>query len=135
MSGHLIDIHLLLRITNRRLYRAFIKAVSGKIASHVMGQQSFKLFCESRRPSISKSSHPSSFDPNAKISRAGDGVQISKGVQNSEKINTKNGKMSQAFWEFRPFSRIVNWCRDFKNCVQYLKQNVLEALGFIPYRA
>lgn len=30
-------IHLLLRITNRVLYRAFIKAVPGKIASHVIG--------------------------------------------------------------------------------------------------
>ena len=37
-------IHLLLMITNRYLYRGFIKAVSGMIASHVMGQRSFKLF-------------------------------------------------------------------------------------------
>ena len=41
-------IHLLLRITDRTLYKAFIRALSGKIASHVMGQQSFKLFKESR---------------------------------------------------------------------------------------
>ena len=41
-------IHLLLKITNRALYKAFIRALSGKIASHVMGQQSFRLFKESR---------------------------------------------------------------------------------------
>ncbi len=37
-------IHLLLKITNRTLYKAFIKSISGQIASHVMEQQSFKLF-------------------------------------------------------------------------------------------
>ncbi|MBC7464798.1 MAG: transposase [Bdellovibrio sp.] len=42
-------IHLLLKITNRVLYRAFIKAVNGKIASHVMGEQSFKLFSQARQ--------------------------------------------------------------------------------------
>ena len=61
-------------------------------------------------------------------------MQTAKRVQNSEKNNTKNGKTSQGFWEFRPFSRIVNWGRDFKTCVQYLKKNVLEALGFVPYK-
>ena len=95
-----------------------------------MGQQSFKLFCESRRPKR----QTSSFEHIVKISKAGDGVQASKRVQNSEKINTKISKMSQSFWEFRPFSRIVNWGRDFKTCVQYLKKNVLEALGFVPYK-
>lgn len=96
-------IHLLLRITNRVLYKAFIKAVTGKIACHVMGGQSFKLFSSSR------------VNP-----ERGDGVHT---------INK-----TQGFWEFRPFSRIVNWGSDFKNCVGYLKQNVLEALGFVSYK-
>lgn len=95
-------IHLLLKITNRVLYRAFIKAVTGKIASHVMKQQSFELFRESKVSS-----------------EWGDGVNM-----------TKKG---QGFWEFRPFSRIVNWGRDYQSSVKYLRQNVLEALGFIRY--
>ena len=55
-------------------------------------------------------------------------------MQTLDKNKIKDGKKSQGFWEFRPFSRIVNWGRDFKNCVQYLKKNVLEALGFVPYK-
>ena len=97
-------IHLLLKITNRVLYRAFIRAVAGKIASQVMGEQSFKLFRQSRLKS-----------------KAGEG---SKALEKGQK-----------FWEFRPFSRIVNWGRDYRTCVGYLKQNILEALGFVPYRA
>lgn len=101
-------IHLLLRITNRPLYRAFIKAVSGKIASHIMGEQSFKLFLKSRQ-----------------IAKWGDGYKGYKAHKATEK--------SQGFWQFRPFSRVVSWGKDFKTCTAYLKQNVLEALGFIPY--
>ena len=88
-----------------------------------MGQQSFKLFSESRRPKR----QTSSFDPNEKISKAGDGAQTIKGVKTAEKNKIINGKKGQGFWEFRPFSRIVNWGRDLKTCMQYLKQNVLEA--------
>lgn len=113
-------IHLLLRITNRRLYRAFIKAVSGKIASQVMSQQSFKFFSQSRQPR--------SFEPHANLTKGGDGVQT------SGENGFLTGKKNHGFWEFRPFSRIVSWGRDFKNCVQYLKQNVLEAVGFAAYK-
>lgn len=100
-------IHLLLKITNRVLYRAFIKAVTGKIASHVMGRQSFELFSRSRCASIG-------------------GVGVAEHDQASKK--------ALGFWNFRPFSRVVNWGQDFNACVKYLKQNILEALGFVPYK-
>lgn len=101
-------IHLLLKITNRTLYKAFIKSISGQIASHVMEQQSFKLFQKRRH-----------------LSERGDGLPTVKST------NLKQ----QGFWQFRPFSRIVNWGKDFKICTSYIKQNVLEALGFVPYKA
>ena len=106
-------IHLLLMIANRYLYRSFIKAVSGMIASHVMGQQTFKIFAKSRSLLVADSV-------------AGDGVT------KRQTSDTSTDK-PQGFWQFRPFSRVVNWGRDFKKCTDYLKQNVLEALGFIPY--
>lgn len=106
-------IHLILCITNRILYRAFIKAVSGRIASHVMGQQSFKLFSKSRVR-----------DRQSKLSS--DGFKRGDGAGAAE--------LSSSFWQFRPFSRVVNWGKDFQTCVKYLKLNILEAVGFIPYR-
>jgi len=99
-------IHLLLRITNRLLYRAFIKAISGKIASDVMGQQSFKLFRQSR---LAKKHSPSTT------------------------VKTSPGDGANGFWQYRPFSRVVNWGNDFITCSKYLRQNVLEAFGFVPY--
>jgi REP element-mobilizing transposase RayT len=38
------------------------------------------------------------------------------------------------FWEKRPFTRIVEWGREFRSVCNYLHQNTLEALGFIEYR-
>jgi hypothetical protein len=38
------------------------------------------------------------------------------------------------FWEKRPFTRIVEWGRDYRAACQYLVRNTLEALGFIPYQ-
>lgn len=99
-------IHLLLRITNRVLYCAFIKAVSGKIATHVMAGQSFAQYVKSGRQQ-----------------GRGDGALTVK-----RRVDTK-----LAFWQFRPFSRVVSWGKDFTKCAKYVKQNVLEALGFVPY--
>ena len=100
-------IHLLLRITNRALYTAFIKAVSGQIACQIMGQQCFEDFVRTRK-------------------------KISKKTQ--KKNTAGDGSNPQGFWQFRPFSRIVNWGPDFKSAVSYLKQNILEAFGFVNYK-
>lgn len=39
----------------------------------------------------------------------------------------------QKFWEARPFSRILEWGRNYAGACRYLLQNSLEALGFIAY--
>ena len=39
------------------------------------------------------------------------------------------------FWDALPFTRILEWGRDYRRTIDYLRQNVLEALGFVPYRA
>lgn len=41
----------------------------------------------------------------------------------------------QAFWEYRPFSRLLYWGKDYKKALTYLLKNTLEALGFIKYEA
>ncbi|MBK9293923.1 MAG: transposase [Oligoflexia bacterium] len=38
------------------------------------------------------------------------------------------------FWDKRPFTRIVEWGREYKSLNNYLDQNALEAWGFIPYQ-
>jgi hypothetical protein len=37
------------------------------------------------------------------------------------------------FWDARPFTRILEWGRDYQTAVAYVSQNTLEALGFVPY--
>jgi hypothetical protein len=55
---------------------------------------------------------------------------IARLVLGAEKASPKN----MQFWEKRPFTRIVEWGRDFKRVTDYLQQNTLEALGFIEYK-
>lgn len=38
------------------------------------------------------------------------------------------------FWDARPFTRILEWGRDYRRTCAYLRRNILEALGFVPYR-
>lgn len=37
-------------------------------------------------------------------------------------------------WQFRPWTRVLAWGRDFRNACAYTKQNHLEAIGEIEYR-
>ena len=39
-----------------------------------------------------------------------------------------------AFWDQRPFSRIVTWGKEYAGVAAYLLQNTLEALGFVEYK-
>jgi hypothetical protein len=38
------------------------------------------------------------------------------------------------FWDALPFTRILEWGRDFRQACAYVVQNTLEAIGFVPYR-
>lgn len=41
----------------------------------------------------------------------------------------------ETFWDFRPFTRIVEWGRDYRGVLAYLLQNTLEALGLTKYKS
>ena len=100
-------IHLMIGFGYRENYKSFVRLLSGQIASHVMGQQSFKVF----RQSFERGDTP--------IRHRGNDEKQGKGQQ---------------FFQFRPFTRILNWGKDFQNCLRYLKQNILEATGVIVYQ-
>ena len=87
-------IHLMLRFVNRNLYRAYICVLTGKIASHVMNHQSFKNF-------------QNRFQGNIGRPFKGEGSQ--KNQQQASPLSA-NG---QKFFDFRPFTRILNWGKDF----------------------
>ncbi len=123
-------IHLLLRITNRPLYKGFIKAISGQIASHTMGQQSFKVF-KSARTNMTAGDGSTALVNSRRIKGSG---ALGDKVANTGVTVATIHQTPEGFWQFRPFSRITNWGRDFKKCIGYLKQNVLEAFGFVNYK-
>jgi REP element-mobilizing transposase RayT len=100
-------LHLIMLSQRRQNYKTFIRVLSSQIASHVMRKQSFKVF---RRFVLSQNwgdPHP--------------GLSEQQGL-------------GQQFWQFRPFTRVLRWGRDFKNSCSYVRQNTLEALGFVEYK-
>ena len=38
------------------------------------------------------------------------------------------------FWDQRPWTRILNWSRDFENVKRYVELNFNEAMGFLSYK-
>jgi REP element-mobilizing transposase RayT len=107
MSNHL---HLVIRIFDRKNYRKFVRVLASRIARHVMRDQSFRVFKRQLLSSV-----------------RGDPSKELPGMEETQ------GK-GQAFWQFRPWSRVLHWGRDYKACCDYVKQNVLEALGFVQYK-
>jgi REP element-mobilizing transposase RayT len=54
-------------------------------------------------------------------------ARITLGVERGRALGKK-------FWDARPYTRIIEWGREFKAVAAYVAQNTLEALGFIPYQ-
>ena len=62
---------------------------------------------------------------------------ISRIVLGAEKGKAKIDRNSddfKKFWLHRPFSRILNWGRDFNKLISYIRQNILESLGIVEYK-
>lgn len=52
-------------------------------------------------------------------------------------VRALSGVLAKKFkvkWQFKPFTRIVTWGRDFKNATKYVLQNDMEARGVIKYQ-
>lgn len=48
--------------------------------------------------------------------------------------STKGRPQRQKFWDHIPFTRIVEWGKDLQNVTNYVVQNFLEGIGWIPYQ-
>lgn len=120
-------IHLIVKVPSKKLYKAFVAVIAGKIASYSMGQMSYKNFIHylNELNELNNATHPKS------LSRlAGEG----HASRQTAEVVYKTPHKGQAFWDFRPFSRILYWGRDYQTACRYLLRNTLEALGFIKYQ-
>ncbi len=50
----------------------------------------------------------------------------------SKIVKLLNG--SKNFFTYRPFTRILSWGREFRAVLNYVKQNILEAIGAVAYK-
>jgi REP element-mobilizing transposase RayT len=114
-------LHLIILPRSREAFNSFIRSISGLIAREILGKQ---RGASARRSNLE----------NAKSHQ----IQV---LQNNSANKTAYGNVQEEesiakikFWDKRPFTRIVEWGREYKTLQNYLEQNTLEAWGFIPYQ-
>lgn len=91
-------LHLVVRITDRNLYRKYIRSVTGLIARHVLQKQ------------------------------RGRGLMASKSNRSSLSGLNREGAKRKGFWIARPFTRLISWGKDFTRIRRYMNKNHREAL-------
>ncbi len=129
-------VHLVLRITNRKLYNTFIRVMTSKIASHIMKGKSFAEFkaglLAQRSQKMQAEAKHETFPKSLPKSLPTSLSELTQ-VATQAATHEVQGK-GQRFFQFRPFSRVLSWGRDYLTCCNYVVQNTLEALGFIAYQ-
>ncbi len=62
-------------------------------------------------------------------------VRVISGLITRAILHVEKGRCAGLrFWDARPFTRILEWGREFKSVGLYLLQNTLEAAGFMQYK-
>ena len=94
-------LHLVIQLTERKSFAPFIRALSGLIARQVLGAQR-----------------------GAK--------KLVRNAKDFDALATQQGlvdfkSLLDRFWDARPFTRIVNWGRDFQNLAGYMNKNINQA--------
>jgi REP element-mobilizing transposase RayT len=93
-------LHLLVQVPHRSRLNAFLRAVSGLVARVVLKAEKGRAFF--------------GFEEARKAAR-----------EESSRSETE-ARTPARFWDFRPFSRVVSWGRDFKQVQNYLQLNSVE---------
>ncbi|MBS1958414.1 MAG: transposase [Bdellovibrionales bacterium] len=126
--------HLVMRSSHARADRSFLKR-SRRIAIQALVERQARLKGVRIYRYANSGNHlhlivlPRSRESFHAFTRAISGL-IARLVLRAERGCAKNLR----FWDARPFTRILEWGRDYRRACAYVVQNKLEALGFVPYR-
>lgn len=101
-------LHLQIKLSNRFGYRPFIRAVTGAIAMAITGRNRWSLKRSSIKPDASEQN--------------GDRTSLYKSAPQS--LSHKR------FWDYRPFTRVVESFKAHLNLRDYVRINQLEGEGY-----
>ncbi len=105
-------IHFVIKIESREAYVRFVRVLNSKLALALARVQNRKLL------------DPNTFSRDQRRSHA----SIVSSASNTSDANDPNENKLKLF-TLRPFTRILEWGRDYKNGISYLKLNQKEARG------
>jgi len=113
-------LHLIIMPSSREAFNTFIRSVSGLIVREILGVQRGRATMDAKEK--------------GKINVASGVKYQSKQAEAEQEESVKSVNDKLRFWDKRPFTRIVEWGREYKTLYSYLDQNSLEAYGFIPHK-
>lgn len=108
-------LHMVVRVPSRRIYRRFVRAVTGLLARKTLGKERGVAVTGASSVKTKSSSPMPSNEMSAK-----------RGRQPTREAPPP----STRFWDARPFSRVVTWGKDYAQVKNYLCLNRIEAVGF-----
>jgi REP element-mobilizing transposase RayT len=106
-------IHLIVKITNRTLYKRFIRAVTGLIARLITNKQ------RSQAKHLSGSAESS--------------TSASKDSASLKMQSDKQSTQKAGFWLARPFTRYVTWGNEYSRVKKYMIKNQKQAQQIQSY--
>ncbi len=120
-------LHFQIKLSNRFTYRPFIRALTASIAMAVTGSSRWKpLYKSGAHPSQNKTARGA-----PKVNKEDKAANVndeSGSDQSATGAARKNAKTR--FWDYRPFTRIVESFRAVLNLRDYIRINQLEGYGY-----
>jgi REP element-mobilizing transposase RayT len=116
-------IHFIWRIKSRALYPSFIKAFTGSVAKRLKSQVVQSLRIKDQGEVKERLEFRNEKLKTLRPTERNDGLS-----------NVTMRSVSDSFWQYRPFSRVVEGYRGHNILKDYLWLNKLESLSILPYR-
>ena len=130
------DVHVVLKSRLAVGERSFLRGGNRKLIDTIVQQVSQRFYVTIRRKiNVGNHLHLLIHSPNAEFQKnflRTISALIARKIMGSNKGSPMN---VNAFWDGRPFSRLIPWGRAYTTIQKYLSLNSLEAIGFTKVTA
>ncbi|MEW6057280.1 MAG: hypothetical protein AB1540_11780 [Bdellovibrionota bacterium] len=124
-------LHFHLKLGNRFTYRPFIRALTSAIAMAVTGTSRWTRPVKAARAvAVAKGTSMTKAQPQATAAVAGAASNSRRATATDSTAQASPQKQKLRFWDYRPYTRIVQSFQALLNLKDYIRINTLEGYGY-----